>query len=553
MAKKKKRVRFKKWFVYTVLGLIVFLCLFILLKTVPVFVVMEGDKTMTLEVHSEFVDPGAYNRFTKKPITPKGTVDVDTLGKYRLKYSSFLQSFSRTVKIVDTTAPVLTLTGRDYILIPINSEYADAGVTAIDNYDGDITKDVKVKNNVDTTKAGEYQITYTSKDSSRNEATITRTVKVSDDDFDYAGTITNDAGVSDQMINEIKNVMNAYYRSIKYLDPQDTTSLFHSEYRRYAYLFNKGIELMVNARKDSINNLVLDDCHYDLLISSIEDAPYGEKEVTVWEDGFYNFHHLPGVESRQHNVENRFFFQYDNGEYKITSVNHIEGAFIYLDDQFTSTSDYKTLIDDLGNKYTEAYNSSVRQLEQNRQDVNSGKADKSGIRTAAHPYDRNKAVEYAKQYGTVRNLQYPYYGSNCMNFVSQCMHAGGIPYDTTGSYQWKNFQGYYDPSDGENGFTYAFIHIYYFQNYIEGIDDGMVVDQNLNLYLGEPGDIVYVDSSTSEYGDMAHVILITDVIKDGEGNIVDYLVCGNTNDQYCFPLSAMGSVYKQLAKVEGYN
>ncbi|MBQ1342282.1 MAG: DUF5011 domain-containing protein, partial [Erysipelotrichaceae bacterium] len=173
MAKKKKKVRFKKWFIYTVLGLIVFLCLFILLRTVPVFVVMEGEKSMTLEVHSEFVDPGAYNRFTKKPITPKGTVDTDTLGKYRLKYSSFLQSFSRTVRIVDTTAPVLTMNGRDYIMIPINSEYTDQGVKAVDNYDGDITETVKVKNNVDTIKAGEYQIVYTSKDSSKNEALIT--------------------------------------------------------------------------------------------------------------------------------------------------------------------------------------------------------------------------------------------------------------------------------------------------------------------------------------------------------------------------------------------
>ena len=552
MAKKKKR-KFKKWFVYTVIGLIVFLFLFIILKTVPVFVVMEGDKSMTLEVHSEFNDPGAYNRFTKKAITPKGSVDTNTLGKYKLKYSSFLQSFSRTVRIVDTTAPQLTMNGRDYIMIPINSEFSDPGVIAIDNYDGDITANVKIKNNVDTAKAGEYQIVYTSKDSSRNESFVTRTVKVSDDDFDYCGTVSNDAGISEHMVSEIKNIFNAYYRSIKYLDPQDTTSLFHSDYPKYAYLFNKGIELTVNARRNSINNLILDDCHYDLVISSIADSEYGEKEVIVYEDGYYSFHHLPGVESRQHNIENRFYFRYDNGEYKITSVNHIEGAFIYLDDRFTSTSDYRTAIDDLGNRFAEAYDSYARQLEQNRQEVNNGTVDRSGIRTASNPYDRNKAIEYAKQYGTVRNLQYPYYGSNCMNFVSQCMHAGGIPYDSTGTYQWKNFHGYYDPSDGENGFTYAFIHIWYFQNYIEGIDDGMVVDQKINLYLGEPGDIIYVDSETQEYGDMAHVILITDVIRDERGNIVDFLVCGNTNDQYCFPLSAMGSVYKQLAKVEGYN
>ena len=71
MAKTKKR-KYKKWFVYTVMGVLAFVALFILLKLIPVFVVMEGDKKMTIEVHSEFTDPGAVNRFTKKPITPKG-------------------------------------------------------------------------------------------------------------------------------------------------------------------------------------------------------------------------------------------------------------------------------------------------------------------------------------------------------------------------------------------------------------------------------------------------------------------------------------------------
>ena len=52
---------------------------------------------------------------------------------------------------------------------------------------------------------------------------------------------------------------------------------------------------------------------------------------------------------------------------------------------------------------------------------------------------------------------------------------------------------------------------------------------------------------------MGHVILISDVVKNEAGEVIDYLVCGNTNDQYCYPLSAQASIYKKLAKVEGYN
>ena len=52
---------------------------------------------------------------------------------------------------------------------------------------------------------------------------------------------------------------------------------------------------------------------------------------------------------------------------------------------------------------------------------------------------------------------------------------------------------------------------------------------------------------------MGHVILIVDVVKDEQGNIIDFLMCGNTNDQQNYPLSAQAAIYKKLAKVEGYN
>lgn len=552
MAKKKKR-KYKKWFIYTVFGLVVFLALFLLLKKVPLFVVMNGDKKMTVEVHSEFVDPGAYRRFSKKAITPKGSVDTSTIGKYTLKYSTLLQSFTRTVRVVDTTAPEISLNGREYILMPVNGEYQEAGVTAIDNYDGDISSSVKISGKVDVTKAGMYQVIYTVTDSSKNESTITRMVNVQDDSFNYVGNVSNDAGISDGMRIKIIRFFDAYYRSLKYLEVFDVSDLFHSEYPENAARYAKGLELTVNVRRNNRNDLTLDDCHYDLVISSSSISETGAIEVVVMEDGYYNFHFLNGLQSRQHNVETDFYFRPDGDEYRITSVNHIEGAFIYVDNNFDYSPDYQKELDELGNKYLEKYTETHRSYEEGRIAVNNGTADTSGIRTASHPYDRERAVAYAGQYATVRNLQYPYYGSNCMNFVSQCMHAGGIPYDYTGSAQWKNYQGYYDDSDAERGFSYSFIHIYYFQNYLNAISDGMVVDQNLNLYLGEKGDIVYVDSGTEDYGDMGHVILIVDVVKDEEGNIIDFLMCGNTNDQQNYPLSAQAAIYKKLAKVEGYN
>ncbi len=81
---------------------------------------------------------------------------------------------------VDTVKPVLTLNGDTNITLTltVGDTYVDAGATATDNKDGDITDAIVVDNPVDTTTAGTYTITYTVSDAAGNEATATRTVTV---------------------------------------------------------------------------------------------------------------------------------------------------------------------------------------------------------------------------------------------------------------------------------------------------------------------------------------------------------------------------------------
>ena len=61
----------------------------------------------------------------------------------------------------------------------IDSPYSDAGATATDDEDGDITSRIVVTNPVNTTLLGTYTITYAVTDLSGNAATpVTRTVNV---------------------------------------------------------------------------------------------------------------------------------------------------------------------------------------------------------------------------------------------------------------------------------------------------------------------------------------------------------------------------------------
>ena len=85
----------------------------------------------------------------------------------------------RTVQVVDTTAPVISLNGGD-VNISVRTVYNDTGAVANDNMDGDISNRIVVNGeNIDTSVIGRYRITYDVNDSAGNSASqVIRTVNV---------------------------------------------------------------------------------------------------------------------------------------------------------------------------------------------------------------------------------------------------------------------------------------------------------------------------------------------------------------------------------------
>ncbi len=50
-------------------------------------------------------------------------------------------------------------------------------------------------------------------------------------------------------------------------------------------------------------------------------------------------------------------------------------------------------------------------------------------------YERQKAIDYARAWALGRNPvyhDYEKYGGDCTNYISQCLHAGNIPFDESG-------------------------------------------------------------------------------------------------------------------------
>ena len=147
----------------------------------PPAITLAGHTNMTIQVGSTYAEPGYmatdnYDGDITGSVTVTGTVGVNMIGTYTLHYDvadssgNAAATQTRTVRVTDTTPPVITLSGASSMLIPFGSTYTEPGYTATDNYDGDITGNVMVSGTVDTDTTGTYTIYYDVSDSSGNAA-----------------------------------------------------------------------------------------------------------------------------------------------------------------------------------------------------------------------------------------------------------------------------------------------------------------------------------------------------------------------------------------------
>ncbi|HEX8501085.1 MAG TPA: immunoglobulin-like domain-containing protein [Pyrinomonadaceae bacterium] len=157
--------------------------------TAPV-VTLNGAAVMTVECHTSFSDPGATASDScdgPRPVTTSGSVNANAVGSYTLTYtatdlSGNTGTKTRTVNVVDTTAPAVTLNGADPLTVTLGSAFVDPGATASDSCGGPLP--VSVSGSVNTGVIGTYTLTYSATDASGNTGTATRTVNVV---YNFAG------------------------------------------------------------------------------------------------------------------------------------------------------------------------------------------------------------------------------------------------------------------------------------------------------------------------------------------------------------------------------
>ena len=126
---------------------------------VPPVITVNGSNPATVELGNTYSDAGAtdFDEFHgTTPVTSSSNVDTSTVGSYTVSYTATdldgnTATASRTVNVVDTTAPVVTVTGDNPATIELGDTYTDAGATATDA-SGTVT--VVTSGEVDTDTVG---------------------------------------------------------------------------------------------------------------------------------------------------------------------------------------------------------------------------------------------------------------------------------------------------------------------------------------------------------------------------------------------------------------
>jgi hypothetical protein len=131
---------------------------------IPPLIGIIGSNPATVELGTTYTDAGAFavDRVDGSvPVTSSGSVNTGAVGSYTITYtatdsSGNSASATRTVNVVDTTAPVVTVTGDNPATVELGTSYSDAGATATDA-SGTVT--VVTTGTVDTDTVGSYTLT----------------------------------------------------------------------------------------------------------------------------------------------------------------------------------------------------------------------------------------------------------------------------------------------------------------------------------------------------------------------------------------------------------
>jgi len=217
------------------------------IDTIKPVITINGEENITHEAGTPYIDKGAISLDQYRSsvsVSIDNLVNINVLGTYTVTYTSVDDSsneaipVTRTVIVQDTLAPVITLTGNQFMFLRINSPYIELGASAYDAMDKDVTDNIVVEGSVDVSKPGYYKITYTVTDDNNHTAVKIRTVQV----LIYPNTNISSGSLSRASIsqNAILYSKNASPFKTKTVPQGSNFSLNRYQFRKNVSVASKG-------------------------------------------------------------------------------------------------------------------------------------------------------------------------------------------------------------------------------------------------------------------------------------------------------------------------
>lgn len=243
---------------------------------------LKGDNYYVIPVNENFEDPLFTSLLFKKNVSNRvkitSTLNTSKIGVYYINYDlNYLgknYNLKRKIEVIDNTKPDIKLNGDNEVSLFVNDLYIEQGATSFDNYDGDITSNIVISGNVNTSEEGTYEIIYSIKDSSGNFNSITRKVNV------LKKKVLNDTTNNDYTVNNpiVKYIMENNYKdkiSIGYYNLVTGDSFYYQENKIY---YGASLIKTLDALYLYDNNLVTD-----------EIKPYIEKAISISDNDSHYF------------------------------------------------------------------------------------------------------------------------------------------------------------------------------------------------------------------------------------------------------------------------
>ena len=222
---------------------------------------LKGDNYIELEDIKDYIEYG-YNAnlkdgtdLSKYVIINKNKIEESDnyIIEYKLVYKNIKMELTRNIIIKNNIESDIniTLNGESVVYILKGNDYIESGAIAISSIDGDISKDIKVNNNIDINNIGEYYVDYNILDSNNNSSFIRRRVIIYDYNYDLKIdrldnkvniVFTDNSDYVDYLL--IDNIKYKVDSLVNYIEVVDDKNYNIKIYDKYGYIKETNINLV---------------------------------------------------------------------------------------------------------------------------------------------------------------------------------------------------------------------------------------------------------------------------------------------------------------------